>query len=42
VVNQAIRYHNFGYGSALSVIGFLFLLAFAILYLRLGRFGQDA
>jgi multiple sugar transport system permease protein len=41
VVNQAIRYHNFGYGSALSVIGFVFLLAGAILYLRLGRFGSD-
>jgi multiple sugar transport system permease protein len=41
VVNQAIRYHNFGYGSALSVVGFLFLLAFAIAYLRLGRFGRD-
>ncbi|HYW23037.1 MAG TPA: sugar ABC transporter permease [Terriglobales bacterium] len=41
VVNQAIRYHNFGYGSALSVIGFLILLLFAILYLRLGRFGRD-
>lgn len=41
VVNQAIRYHNFGYGSALSVLGFLILLVFAILYLRLGRFGRD-
>jgi multiple sugar transport system permease protein len=41
VVNQAIRYHNFGYGSALSVVGFLVLLLFAILYLRLGRFGRD-
>jgi multiple sugar transport system permease protein len=41
VVNQAIRYHNFGYGSALSVVGFLILLIFAILYLRLGRFGRD-
>jgi multiple sugar transport system permease protein len=41
VVNQAIRYHNFGYGSALSVVGFLVLLVFAILYLRLGRFGRD-
>jgi multiple sugar transport system permease protein len=41
VVNQAIRYHNFGYGSALSVVGFLVLLVLAILYLRLGRFGRD-
>jgi multiple sugar transport system permease protein len=41
VVNQAIRYHNFGYGSALSVVGFVFLLLFAVLYLRLGRFGRD-
>jgi len=41
VVNQAIRYHNFGYGSALSVIGFLVLLVAAILYLRLSRFGRD-
>jgi len=41
VVNQAVRYHNFGYGSALSVVGFVVLLAFAIMYLRLGRFGRD-
>jgi multiple sugar transport system permease protein len=41
VVNQAIQYHNFGYGSALSVIGFFVLLVFAVLYLRLGRFGLD-
>ena len=41
VVNQAVRYHNFGYGSALSVIGFVILLIFAIAYLRLGRFGRD-
>jgi multiple sugar transport system permease protein len=41
VVNQAIRYHNFGYGSAISVVGFLILLIFAIAYLRLGRFGKD-
>jgi multiple sugar transport system permease protein len=41
VVNQAIRYHNFGYGSALSVIGFFVLLLFAVLYLRLGRFGRN-
>ena len=41
VVNQAIRYHNFGYGSALSVVAFAVLLLFAVLYLRLGRFGRD-
>jgi multiple sugar transport system permease protein len=41
IVNQAIRYHNFGYGSALSVIGFLVLLIAAVLYLRLSRFGRD-
>jgi multiple sugar transport system permease protein len=41
VVNQAIRYHEFGYGSALSVLCFVILFSFAILYLRLSRFGRE-
>lgn len=41
IANQAIQYHNFGYGSALTVVGFVILLVFAVLYLRLSRFGQD-
>jgi multiple sugar transport system permease protein len=41
IANQAIQYHNFGYGSALTVVGFLILLCFAIVYLRLSRFGQE-
>lgn len=42
VVNEAIHYHEFGYGAALSVIGFLILAVFALLYLRLSRFGRDS
>lgn len=41
VVNQAIRYHEFGYGSALSVLGFVILAVFAVVYLRLSRFGKE-
>lgn len=41
IVNQAITNHNFGYGAALSVVGFVILLVFAVLYLRLGHFGRD-
>jgi multiple sugar transport system permease protein len=41
VVNEAIAYHNFGYGSALSVVAFLILFVSAMLYLRLGRFGRE-
>lgn len=41
IVNQAIKYHNFGYGSALSVISFVILLAFAVGYLKLSRFGEQ-
>lgn len=41
IVNQAVRYHHFGYGAALSVISFAILLVFAVGYLRLGRFGQQ-
>lgn len=41
IANQAIQYHNFGYGSALTVVGFLILLCFAAAYLRLSRFGRE-
>lgn len=40
VVDQAIHYHNFGYGSALSVISFFLLLIFALGYLKLSNFGR--
>lgn len=41
IVQQAITYHNFGYGSALSVIAFVILLCFALGYLKLSRFGSE-
>ncbi|WP_447007059.1 carbohydrate ABC transporter permease [Saccharothrix isguenensis] len=42
VARQAVDSHNFGYGSALTVAGFLILLFFSILYLRLSKFGSRA
>lgn len=41
VTRAAIRNHDFGYGSALGVIAFLILLVFALIYLRLTRFGKE-
>lgn len=41
VANQAIIAQNFGYGSALTVISFIILLVFAMIYLKLSRFGQE-
>jgi multiple sugar transport system permease protein len=40
VVNQAVHFQNFGYGSALSVISFALLLAFALIYLKVSNFGR--
>lgn len=37
VVQQAVRSRNFGYGSALTVVGFVILFLFSLIYLRLGR-----
>ncbi|MFE2754694.1 carbohydrate ABC transporter permease [Actinosynnema sp. NPDC059335] len=42
VARQAVDSHNFGYGSALTVAGFLILLFFSIAYLRLSKFGSRA
>ncbi|WP_246238957.1 carbohydrate ABC transporter permease [Paenibacillus anseongensis] len=41
VANQAIVAQNFGYGSALTVIGFLILMIFASSYLKLSGFGKE-
>jgi multiple sugar transport system permease protein len=41
IANQAIKNHNFGYGSALTVVGFVILVVFAVSYLKISRFGQD-
>ena len=40
IANLAIRSMEFGYGSAVAVVSFLFLLIFAALYLRLSNFGK--
>ncbi|NOU97384.1 ABC transporter permease subunit [Paenibacillus sp. LMG 31456] len=42
VANQAIIAQNFGYGSALTVVGFLVLLVFALSYLKISGFGKEA
>jgi multiple sugar transport system permease protein len=41
IVKQAIFAQDFGYGSALTVVGFFILLLFAVLYLKLSRFGKE-
>lgn len=41
VARQAVDSHDFGYGSALTVVGFVILLFFSILYLRLSKFGSE-
>jgi len=41
IANEAIHSNNFGYGSALMVIGFLILLIFAEIYLKASRFGKE-
>jgi multiple sugar transport system permease protein len=41
IVDQAINANNFGYGSALTVIAFVILLAFAGIYLAVSRFGKE-
>lgn len=42
VAGLAIREGNFGYGSAISVISFLFLLVFAATYLKISRMERGA
>nr|WP_312892728.1 sugar ABC transporter permease [Allostreptomyces psammosilenae] len=41
VAQKATQSHEFGYGSALTTVGFVILLFFSILYLRLSRFGGN-
>lgn len=41
IANQAIKTSNYGYGSAISVISFFVLAIFAVIYLRLSRFGGE-
>ncbi len=41
MADQAIKLNNFGYGSAISVISFGFLLIFALFYLKLGGLGGE-
>jgi multiple sugar transport system permease protein len=40
IANQAIVSQNFGYGSALTVVAFMILLVFAVMYLKLGGFNK--
>jgi multiple sugar transport system permease protein len=40
VARQAVDSHNFGYGSALTMAGFVILLFSSLLYLRLSKFGS--
>jgi multiple sugar transport system permease protein len=39
VAATAAQSHNFGYGSALTMAGFVILTFFSVLYLRLSKFG---
>ena len=41
IINQAIKASNFGYGSALTVVAFLILVAFIVLYLKLTGYGSE-
>ncbi len=41
IAQQAIHSNNFGYGSALMVVGFLILLLFAVIYLKASQFGKE-
>jgi multiple sugar transport system permease protein len=42
VAQKAVDAHDFGYGSALTVVAFIILLFLSILYLRLSKFGREA
>ena len=41
IVDTAVTTQNFGYGSALATVSFVILLLFAIVYLKLSRFGKE-
>jgi multiple sugar transport system permease protein len=42
VAQKAIESHDFGYGSALTVVAFTLLLFFSVLYLRASKFGRES
>jgi multiple sugar transport system permease protein len=41
IANLAIKSQEFGYGSAVAIVSFCFLLLFAAAYLRLSKFGEE-
>lgn len=41
IANEAIASQNFGYGSALTIVAFIILTIFALVYLKLGGFGKE-
>lgn len=41
MTNTSVKNNNYGYGSALAVVSFLILLVFAMVYLKLSRFGGE-
>jgi multiple sugar transport system permease protein len=41
IAKLAIRSQEFGYGSAVAIISFLFLLLFAMAYLQISKFGEE-
>ena len=41
IADQAIRTNNYGYGSAVSVISFLILTVFAVIYMRVTKFSKE-
>lgn len=41
IAQQAIHTNNFGYGSALMIIGFVILFIFAVIYLKASGFGKE-
>jgi len=41
MTNTSVKNNNYGYGSALAVVSFLILLVFAVLYLKLSKFGGE-
>jgi len=41
IANHATKTSNYGYGSAISVISFLILAVFALIYLRVSHYGTE-
>jgi ABC-type sugar transport systems, permease components len=41
IANQAMGTNNYGYGSALSVVSFIILTIFAMVYLKASKFGKE-